>query len=179
MIRAEGLSIPGPILLRPEVLRDARDFFAETVRADVLAKAGIDEDFVQDSQSRSHHGTIRGLHFQEPPGQAKLVRVASGAIFDVAVDIRPASPTFGRHVSVRLDDDELCTLYIPRGFAHGFCVLSDAADILYRVTPYYDPAVERGIAWDDAALGIEWPTTAPLLSARDSGHPTLAELNLD
>lgn len=178
MIRTETLSIPSPILLRPDVTRDARGFFAETLRADVLTQAGIDEDFVQDSQSRSLRNTIRGLHFQEGLGQAKLVRVAHGAILDVAVDIRPASATFGRHVSMRLDDDELYALYIPRGFAHGFCVLSDTADILYRVSPYYDPALERGIAWDDPALGIDWPTQAPLVSPRDSRHPPLSELNL-
>lgn len=176
MIHVEPLSIPGPLLLRPEVNRDKRGFFAETARADGLAAAGIQDEFVLDSHSRSVRGTIRGLHFQALPGQAKLVRVARGIILDVVVDVRPGSDTFGRNLSIRLDDVELCGLYIPRGFAHGFCVLSDEADVVYRMDGYFDSDLERGIAWDDPALAISWPVTSPILSDRDRQHPTLAEL---
>jgi len=176
MIRSEPLAIRGPLLLRPDVVTDARGFFAETLRVDALEAAGIGEAFVQDSHSRSIRGTVRGLHYQVAPGQAKLVRVARGTVLDVVVDIRADSPTFGQHAATRLDDIELCGLYIPRGFAHGFCVTSDEADVLYRTTAYFGPHLERGIAWDDPALGIDWPISEPVLSDRDRNHPRLAEL---
>lgn len=148
----------------------------ETFREDELMAAEIGDRFVQENHSRSAHGSLRGLHFQAPPGQAKLVRVARGSIHDVVVDIRRASPTFGHHLAVTLDDTAHRQLYIPPGFAHGFCVVSEEADVVYRLSRYYDPALERGIAWDDPALGIEWPVAAPTLSERDRSNPALAEL---
>ncbi|NLD72317.1 MAG: dTDP-4-dehydrorhamnose 3,5-epimerase, partial [Chloroflexi bacterium] len=139
------------------------------------AEHGIDVAFVQDNHSRSARGTLRGLHYQAPPGQAKLVRVVAGEVFDVAVDIRRGSPTYGRWVGVTLSAENHRQLYVPTGFAHGFCVVSESADFLYKVTSYYAPAEERGIAWDDPALGIEWPVQDPILSDRDRHHPPLAE----
>ena len=178
-MRIEGVGIDGPLLLIPEVHGDARGFFVETFRADEVADAGIRETFVQHNQSRSVRGTLRGLHFQVPPGQSKLVRVARGAIHDVVVDIRRESPTFGRHSTVGLDDVNHHQLYIPPGFAHGFCVLSEVADVVYSVSSYYDPALERGVAWNDPALRIEWPVDDPVLSLRDQQNPPLGALGSD
>lgn len=175
MIRKQ-LGIEGPLLLIPEVHGDARGFFLETFRVDDLARAGIGEAFVQHNQSRSVRGTLRGLHFQAPPGQSKLVRVARGAIRDVIVDIRRESPTFGRHAQVSLDDVDHHQLYIPPGFAHGFCVLSDVADVVYGVSTYYDRVLERGLAWNDPELGIHWPVDEPVLSDRDRENPSLRDL---
>ena len=178
-MRIEQVGIDGPLLLIPEVHGDARGFFVETFRADEVADAGIREAFVQHNQSRSVRGTLRGLHFQVPPGQSKLVRVARGSIHDVVVDIRRESPTFGHHSTVGLDDVNHRQLYIPPGFAHGFCVLSEFADVVYSVSSYYDPALERGVAWNDPALGIEWPADDPVLSVRDQQNPPLASLGSD
>ena len=176
-MRVSPIGIAGPMLLTPDVHFDDRGFFVETFRSSEAKRAGIRDDFVQQSQSRSVIGTLRGLHFQAPPGQAKLVRVARGAIHDVVVDIRRTSPNFGHHAFVRLDDTQHHQLYIPAGFAHGFCVLSDAADVIYSVSRYYDPALERGLAWDDPELAIDWPTHRPLVSERDHHHPTLRHLD--
>ena len=167
--------LSGPILLAPTVHGDERGFFVETFRHDALAELGIVDRFVQDNQSRSRQGIVRGMHFQ--PGQAKLVRCARGAILDVVVDIRRGSPQFGEWEGVVLDDVEHRQLYVPDGFAHGFCVLSDLADVTYKVSSYYDPSSESGFAFNDPAVGIEWPSEGELLvSARDREAPTLAEI---
>lgn len=176
MIHVERNGLDGVLSLLPEVHADARGFMIETSRESELRDIGIAEAFVQENHSRSGRGTLRGLHFQAPPGQAKLIRVVRGAIQDVVVDIRSRSLTFGEHRSVILDDRDHRQLYVPPGFAHGFCVLSAEADILYRLSRYYDPSLERGIAWDDPALGIAWAVDAPVLSERDRRHPLLAQL---
>ena len=168
--------LAGPVLLQPRVHGDARGFFVETFLREDYRAAGIDVDFVQDNHSRSGRGTLRGLHFQRSPGQAKLVRAARGSIWDVVVDIRPGSPTVGQYEAFRLDDVDHRQVFVPIGFAHGFCVLSDEADVTYKVSSLYDGAEERGIAWDDPAIGIEWPVEAPILSERDRANPGLADV---
>lgn len=167
--------LDGLTLLQPQIHGDVRGFFVETFLRDEYRALGIDLEFVQDNHSRSARGTLRGLHFQRSPGQAKLVRAARGSIFDVVVDIRPGSATFGRYEAFELDDVDHRQLFVPIGFAHGFCVLSDEADVTYKVSSPYDAAEERGIAWDDPAIGIEWPVDAPILSERDRRNPTLAD----
>jgi dTDP-4-dehydrorhamnose 3,5-epimerase len=167
--------LPDVRLLRPPVHVDPRGFFLEAYHRDAYAAAGVDVEFVQDNHSRSVHRTLRGLHYQAHPGQPKLVRTARGAIFDVVVDIRPDSATFGQYETFELDDVGHLQVYVPVGFAHGFCVVSDVADVVYKVGSYYDPLQERGIAWDDPEIGIAWPVTAPLLSERDRTNPSLAE----
>jgi len=167
--------LSGPVLFAPAVHGDERGFFVETFRASTLAEAGIDATFVQDNHSRSRRGVVRGMHFQ--PGQAKLVRCARGAIYDVLVDIRRGSPTFGNWEGFTLDDVEHRQLFVPDGFAHGFCVLSELADVAYKVTSYYDPAAESGFSYEDPEVGIEWPDADSLVgSERDRAAPTLAEL---
>ena len=168
--------LAGAKLLKPRVHGDERGFFLESYRADVLAEAGVHQSFVQDNHSRSAARIVRGMHFQ--PGQVKLVRCVRGAIFDVIVDIRAGSPTFGRWDGYELNDQTHHQLLVPDGFAHGFCVLSDVADVTYKVTTYYDPAGEGGFRFDDPELGIEWPFAAEelIVSARDSGAPTLAAI---
>lgn len=173
VVRATPLA--GVLRLEPKVFRDDRGFFLETFRQDALAKLGVDTDLVQDNHSRSVRGTIRALHFQVPPGQGKLVRCARGCVWDVAVDLRRSSPTFGRWWACDLDDRDHVQVWIPAGFAHGFCVTSDEADVVYRCTRYYDAAAERGIAWDSRELAIPWPTDAPNLSPRDRANPTFSE----
>lgn len=167
--------IEGVLVIEPRVFRDERGFFLETFREEALAAAGVRVPLVQDNHSRSAKGTIRALHFQTSPGQPKLVRCARGSVFDVVVDLRRSSPTFRRTFSIDLSDENHLQLFIPVGFAHGFCVTSEIADFVYRCGSYYDAATERGIAWDDPELAIPWPTDAPLLSARDRSNPTLAE----
>lgn len=167
--------LPGVLIIEPRVFVDNRGFFLESYNAREFARHGIHDVFVQDNHSRSVRHTLRGLHYQAPPGQVKLVRVVQGEVFDVAVDVRWGSPTFGRWVGVTLSAENRRQLYIPAGFAHGFCVTSESADFVYKVTSYYAPADERGIAWDDPVLGITWPTTTPVLSARDREHPRLAD----
>lgn len=168
--------LAGLVLVQPAVHADARGFFVETYRRDAYRAAGIASSFVQDNHSRSARATLRGLHYQRRPGQAKLVRVARGAIWDVAVDIRPGSPTFGAWEAFELDDVGHRQLYVPIGFAHGFCVLSDTADVVYKVSQSYDAGEERGIAWDDPDLAIDWPVDDPQLSERDRHNPRLAEV---
>jgi dTDP-4-dehydrorhamnose 3,5-epimerase len=169
--------LDGLVLLEPKVHGDARGFFTETFRADVAREHGIPTDFVQDNHSRSRRGTLRGIHFQTHPGQAKLVRVARGRVLDVVVDLRRGSPTFGQWEGVELDDETGRTLFIPVGFGHGFLVLSDVADFVYKCTNYYDAATEAGIRFDDPDVGVEWPADVELLySERDATAPTLADV---
>jgi dTDP-4-dehydrorhamnose 3,5-epimerase len=171
--------LPDVRIIEPQVHEDARGSFYESYSLRDYAAQGIADAFVQDNHSRSVYGTLRGLHYQMPPGQAKLVRVVVGEVFDVAVDIRHGSPTFGQWVGVTLSAQNRRQLYIPTGFAHGFCVTSEVAEFLYKVTSYYAPALERGIAWDDPAVAIAWPVTSPVLSERDKKHPRLAEAGRD
>ena len=171
--------LDGPILLQPRVHGDERGFFVETFLLEEYRDAGVDVEFVQDNHSRSGRGTLRGLHFQRSPGQAKLVRAARGSIWDVVVDIRPGSPTVGQYEAFELDDVDHRQLFVPIGFAHGFCVLSDVADVTYKVSSLYEAGEERGVAWDDPAIGIEWPVEAPILSDRDRANPSLDDVLSD
>ena len=171
--------LDGLVLIEPQVHHDPRGFLVESFRANHWAETGIDCEFVQDNHSRSVRGVLRGMHFQRHPGQAKLVRCAGGRIFDVAVDIRPGSPTFGRWEGHELDDELHRQLFVPAGFAHGFCVLSQTAEVIYKLSSYYDPATEDGFAWNDPDVGIKWPIDEPQISERDSQAPRLAELGLD
>ena len=169
--------LEGPVLVEPSVHGDARGFFQETYRKQAFAELGVHDDFVQDNHSRSGRGVLRGMHFQ--PGQAKLVRCARGAILDVVVDIRSGSPGFGAWESFRLDDETHLQLYVPDGFAHGFCVLSELADVVYKVSSYYDPAGESGFRFDDPEVAIAWPGDLELkVSERDRAAPLLSELDL-
>ena len=163
-------AIPDVKLLRPKVFGDERGFFLENWNRRTFADAGLDVEFVQDNHSRSQRGTLRGLHYQIAQPQGKLVRAAAGRVFDVAVDMRRRSPTFGQWVGAELADDDHAMLWVPPGFAHGFVVLSETADFQYKCTDFYAPQHERTIRWDDPELGIEWPLpagTEPLLSAKD------------
>jgi dTDP-4-dehydrorhamnose 3,5-epimerase len=164
------------VLVEPEVHGDERGFLVETFSAAGWREAGIGVEFVQDNHSRSGPSILRGLHFQTSPGQAKLVRCLRGRIWDVAVDLRRDSPTYGRWEGHELDDERHRQLFVPVGFAHGFCVLSDGADVHYRLSSYYDPATEAGFAWDDPDVGVEWPLDDPQLSDRDRAAPRLAEI---
>src|SRR4051812_46127775 len=169
--------LDGPILLAPTVFGDERGFFMETWRADEWAQAGVPTDFKQDNHSRSRQGTLRGMHFQTHPGQGKLVRCARGSVLDVIVDLRRGSTTFGEWESFVLDDVEGRQLWVPVGFGHGFCVLSETADFVYKCTNYYDPETEAGIRFDDPDVGIEWPADVELLySERDATAPLLSEI---
>ena len=165
--------LPGVLVIEPDVRQDGRGFFIETYQAERYREHGIAGTFVQDNHSRSIGGTLRGLHLQLRRPQGKLIRVIEGEIFDVAVDVRRGSPAFGRWVGVRLSAANFKQCFIPPGFAHGFCVLSTIAQVEYKCTDLYDPSSELGIAWDDPAIGIAWPISEPLLSQRDSRHPTL------
>jgi dTDP-4-dehydrorhamnose 3,5-epimerase len=171
MTRLDGL-----VLLSPTKHGDERGFFMETYRADAWAAQGVPTEFVQDNHSRSRRGTVRGMHFQLSPGQGKLVRVARGRVLDVVVDVRRASPTFGQWEAVELDDERGQQLWIPVGFAHGFCVLSDEADFVYKCTSYFDPATEAGFSFADPDVGIEWPDGELIYSQRDRDAPRLAEI---
>jgi dTDP-4-dehydrorhamnose 3,5-epimerase len=169
--------LDGPILLEPDVHGDGRGFFLESYRANVWAEHGIGDTFVQDNHSRSGRGVLRGMHFSIGAGQAKLVRCSRGRILDVVVDLRRASPTYGEWESVELDDELARQLYIPIGFAHGFCVLSEIADVTYKCSTYYDGAVERGFRYDDPDVDIGWPDDMVLfISERDMHAPVLAEM---
>ncbi|KQO59849.1 MULTISPECIES: dTDP-4-dehydrorhamnose 3,5-epimerase [unclassified Methylobacterium] len=179
-MRVIETEIPAVKRVVPNRFGDDRGWFSETFRADILAEAGIDVAFVQDNQSFSAQtGTVRGLHFQlEPAGQAKLVRVLSGSILDVAVDLRHGSETYGRHVAVRLDAAEGEQLYVPVGFAHGFCTLEPDTMVAYKVSSYYSRAHDRNLAWNDPDLAISWPVSAEaaILSDKDRVAPSLAQL---
>jgi dTDP-4-dehydrorhamnose 3,5-epimerase len=166
--------LQGPILLQPNVHGDHRGFFLETYRRDAYAEAGIGDEFVQHNHSRSRRHIVRGMHFQ--PGQAKLVRCAQGSVLDVIVDLRRGSPAFGEWEAIELDDELNRQLYVPDGFAHGFCVLSDVADLVYVVSSYYDPNAEAGFSYDDPEVGIEWPEGDLLPSKRDASAPRLADI---
>ena len=177
-MQATRLAIPDVILLEPRVFGDDRGFFMETFnQRDFEAATGLRPDFVQDNHSRSQRGVLRGLHYQIRQPQGKLVRVVSGEIFDVAVDLRRRSPTFGRWLGCVLSADNKRQMWIPEGFAHGFLVLSESADVLYKATDYYAPAHERCLAWNDPSVGIEWPLEGiqPLLSAKDQGGLPLTD----
>lgn len=167
--------LPGVLIIEPRVHGDSRGFFQETWREDEYRKLGIPA-FVQDNHSRSQRGVLRGLHAQRLRPQGKLVRVSRGAVFDVAADINPDSPTFGQYVGVELNDQSLRQFYVPPGYAHGFCVLSEEADFLYKCTDYYQPGDEIGVVWNDPTLAIAWPIQEPLLSPKDMALPTLQQL---
>lgn len=171
-------AIPGLLILEPKVFGDARGFFMESYNAKAFQDAtGLDVTFVQDNHSRSGKGVLRGLHYQIEQAQGKLVRVTRGSVFDVAVDLRKSSPTFGQWAGVELSEENSRQLWIPPGFAHGFLVTSDSADFLYKTTDYYAPQFERSLAWNDPTVGVEWPLAgaAPLLSAKDVAGKPLAE----
>ena len=179
-MRAVETTLPGVLLVEPAVFRDPRGFFLETYHREKYRKAGIDVEFVQDNHSRSAKGTLRGLHAQWKNPQGKLVRAVEGEIFDVAVDIRPESPHYTRWVAVTLSADNFRQLWVPPGFAHGFCVLSDVADVTYKCSTYYDAAVERGFHYADPDVAIAWPDDLALLvSDRDASAPRLAEIAAD
>ena len=179
-MRVSETRLPGVVIIEPAVHGDERGFFTETYRAEWRAEVGMtaDGEFVQDNHSRSVRGVVRGMHFHVGSGVAKLVRCARGGILDVAVDLRRGSPTYAQWEAVELDDEGMRELYIPVGFAHGFCVLSDVADVIYKQTAYYDPAVERGIAWNDPDVAVQWPLPVHelIVSERDAAAPTLREV---
>jgi dTDP-4-dehydrorhamnose 3,5-epimerase len=176
-MRALATRLDGPILVEPKIHGDERGFFQETYRRNVYAELGIPEEFVQDNHSRSGRGIVRGMHFQVGDGMAKLVRCARGAILDVVVDLRRGSPTFGEWEGFELNDENLHQLYVPVGFAHGFCVTGEIADVIYKCDSYYDESIERGIKYDDPDVGVEWPGDIELIpSQRDATAPTLAEI---
>lgn len=167
-MKATRLAIPDVVLIEPKVFGDTRGFFFESFNQKAFNEATeTHHEFVQDNHSRSVKGVLRGLHYQIQQPQGKLVRAVRGAVFDVAVDIRKSSPTFGQWVGAELSEDNHCQLWVPPGFAHGFVVLSDSADFLYKTTDYYAPQYERSILWNDSDLGIEWPVCDPILSAKD------------
>ncbi|SHN64904.1 dTDP-4-dehydrorhamnose 3,5-epimerase [Erythrobacter sanguineus] len=171
-------AIPGPLIIEPRVFGDARGFFMETWNAAAFAGAGLHLAFVQDNHSRSQKGVLRGLHFQNPGPQGKLVRVTRGAVFDVAVDLRASSPHFGKWVGVELDADNQRMFWVPEGFAHGFLTLKDDTDFLYKCTAPYAPQSEYTLAWNDPAVGIDWPMTGldPIISDKDMRGLTLADV---
>ena len=174
-MKVSETTLPGVLLIEPTVFGDSRGFFMETWNAARFREAGLDLQFVQDNQSRSARGVLRGLHYQEPNPQGKLVRCSRGALFDVAVDIRRGSPQFGRWNGAELSDENRLMLWIPPGFAHGFCALTEIADLAYKCTAFYDAASDRAIAWNDPDIGIDWPVTTPTLSAKDSAAPRLRD----
>jgi dTDP-4-dehydrorhamnose 3,5-epimerase len=176
MARRLETQLDGVALIEPEVHGDERGFLVETFRDEAWRELGVGVDFVQDNHSRSSRNILRGLHFQTTPGQAKLVRCLRGRIWDVAVDLRSDSPTYRQWEGHELDDERHRQLYVPVGFAHGFCVLSDVADVAYKLSSPYDGATEAGIAWDDPDVGVEWPIADPVLSERDRTGPRLADV---
>ena len=168
-------ALDGVLLLKPRVFADERGFFLETYNARTFREAGLPESFVQDNHSRSRRDVLRGLHYQEPNAQGKLVRCVRGAIWDVAVDIRRGSPSFGKWIGVDLTEENRSMLWVPPGFAHGFCGLSDESDVIYKCTALYDAASDRSIAWNDPDIGIQWPLEGPLLSPKDAAAPRLKD----
>jgi len=175
-VKSLPTKLDGVVLLEPAVHGDERGFMVETYRRDTWAELGVDVEFVQHNHSRSVQGTLRGLHFQTEPGQAKLVRCPRGRIFDVAVDLRRGSSSYGEWEGHVLDDQSHRQLFVPAGFGHGFAVLSDIADVAYQLSSLYDPTTESGIAWNDPDVGVEWPVEEPLLSERDRSAPRLSEV---
>jgi len=173
-VKSEATRLPGLIVIEPRLHRDERGFFSETFRSDRLAEFGITNDWVQDNQSRSRRGVLRGIHFQVGSGQAKLVRCARGEVLDVAVDLRRHSPTYGRWEAIPLDERSQRMVFVPIGFGHAFLVLSECADVIYKCSTYYDAELERAIAYDDPDIGIDWPVESPVVSERDRAAPTLA-----
>ena len=169
-------ALPGVVIVKPRVFEDPRGFFMETYRQNVLAEAGIHENFIQDNHSHSSRGVLRGLHYQLRHPQAKLCRVAQGEVLDIAVDVRLGSPTFGKWVSVVLSGENKQQLFIPKGFAHGFVVRSETCDFLYKCSDYFDGADDRGVLWNDPAIGIDWQTDEPLLSDKDKRYLPLHEI---
>lgn len=174
-----NLALDGVRLIRPVCFGDSRGYFLETHHVRKYADLGLTQTFVQDNHSRSVRGTLRGLHFQLRHPQAKLVQVVRGAIWDVAVDIRRGSPTFGQWVADELSEENHAQLFIPGGFAHGFCVLSETADVWYKCSDYYDPSDDRGVLWSDPDLGITWPAAHPLISGKDGRLPRLCDIPPD
>jgi dTDP-4-dehydrorhamnose 3,5-epimerase len=172
-------ALPEVLLITPRVFTDSRGFFLESYNANEFERAGITARFVQDNHSRSKRGVLRGLHYQLGQPQGKLVRAVRGSIFDVAADVRVGSPTFGKWVGVTLDDDRKQSLWIPPGFAHGFCALSEEADVAYKTTDFYSPSEERGIIWNDPLLNIDWPIDDPVVAARDLAFGTLSATRED
>ena len=172
-------SLAGVMVVEPDVFRDERGFFMESYHEGRYGKEGVTGRFVQDNWSHSVRGTLRGLHYQLEHPQGKLVMAVSGEIFDVAVDIRQGSASFGKWVGVRLGGENRKQLYVPAGFAHGFCVISDFADVIYKCTEVYTPGDDYGILWSDPAIGIDWPIDDPILSAKDAGNPRLSEAGED
>jgi dTDP-4-dehydrorhamnose 3,5-epimerase len=166
--------IPDVLVVEPRVFGDHRGFFYESWNRQALARAGVDAEFVQDNHSRSTRGVLRGLHYQIDHAQGKLVRVVAGEVFDVAVDLRRSSPTFGRHVALTLSEDNRRMLWVPPGFAHGFCVTSATADFLYKTTDYWHPEHERTLLWNDPALAIAWPVAAPVIAPKDAAGTPFA-----
>lgn len=175
-LKSTELSIPGVLVIEPVVFEDNRGFFLETFHKKKYAELGIDSLFVQDNHSRSRKSTLRGLHYQLERPQAKLIYAVTGKIFDVAVDIRLGSPTFGEWAGIIISGADRRQIYIPEGLAHGFCVLSEAADVIYKCTDIYYPPDEYGISWSDPAIGVDWPVKNPLLSEKDSENPRLDEI---
>lgn len=169
--------LAGVLIIEPKVFGDSRGFFKETYQSERYREAGIEHTFVQDNYSRSQKGVLRGLHFQITKPQGKLVSCSKGAVFDVALDIDPESTTYGQYVGVELTEENHKQLWVPPGYAHGFCVLSETADFQYKCTDYYDPSDEGGVIWNDPDVVIEWPIAHPSLSSKDGLLPTLAELN--
>ena len=177
MFQRFDTAIPGVIVIEPQVFRDSRGFFLETYHQGKFAELGVAEVFVQDNHSCSRRGTLRGLHYQLRHPQAKLCRVIRGEVRDVAVDIRRGSPTFGKWTSAVLSAENMRQIYIPRGFAHGFVVVSEEAEFLYKCSDFYDPASENGLRWSDPQLAIDWGIAEPIVSAKDSRYPRLAEVS--
>jgi dTDP-4-dehydrorhamnose 3,5-epimerase len=175
-MRVTRAPIPGVLVIEPRIFGDERGYFLETWSSQRYADAGLPGSFVQDNLSRSARGVLRGLHLQHPHGQGKLVQVIEGEVFDVAVDVRVGSPTFGRWVGYSLTGSTKRQLFIPEGFAHGFCVTSESALFFYKCTELYRPEAEIGVRWDDPAIGVEWPLITPILSAKDNAFPLLAEI---
>jgi len=172
-LKIEQGAVPGVFVIKPDVFKDPRGFFLETYHYKKYAAAGFERPFVQDNHSRSSRGVLRGLHYQLQHPQCKLVFAVRGEIFDVAVDIRRGSPTFGGWFGQVLSEENKYQMFVPEGFAHGFCVLSETADVMYKCTEVYHPEDDRGILWSDPAIGIPWPLQNPLISDRDSRHPLL------
>ena len=177
MIKVKNTSLEGFLIIEPNCFKDDRGFFLETYQEDIYKAAGITDKFVQDNQSRSIKGVIRGMHFQKPPyTETKLIRVIQGKVLDVFIDLRKNSATYGTWDSVELSQDNNLCVYIPKGFAHGFCALSDAAEFLYKVSENYSAEKEKGIIWNDPDIGIDWPISDPILSEKDKNNPSLRSL---